>query len=86
MGWVVKEVNARVLEKATMQSVENERAWKVGQLFADDITLVTDSNAKLQKLVTEFGRLCGKKRNVNNCKVIIFIRVRGQYSWRVRLN
>ena len=91
MDGVVREVNARVLERgASMQSVGDERAWEVSQLlFADDTALVADSSEKLQKLVTEFGKVCERRKlrvNVNKSKAIRFSRVEGQVDWGVSLN
>ena len=42
-------------------------------LFTDDTALVADSEQKLCRLVTKFGRVCERRKlraNVGNCKVM----------------
>lgn len=42
--------------------MKNEREWRISQLFADDIALVADCEEGLQKLITEFGRVCERRK------------------------
>ena len=56
---VMREVKARVLLKGVeLQSVNDDRFAINQLLFADDTALVADSEQKLCRLVTEFGRVC----------------------------
>ena len=52
----------------------NENAWQLNQLlFADDTVVVADSEEKLCQLVTEFGRVCKRRKlrvNVGKSKVM----------------
>ena len=61
---VVREVNVRVLGKGL----------EINQLlFADDTALVADSEEKLGRLVSEFGRVCERRKlrvNVGKSKVV----------------
>ena len=63
MGDVVQEVNVRVLEKGLELLSANGGRFEINQLlFADDPALVADSEEKLCRQVSEFGRVCeGKK-------------------------
>ena len=74
MDGVVRDVNARVLWKGLeLLSVNDGRFQKNKLLFADDTTLVADSEQKLCRLVTDFGRENkeGKLRvNVGKSKVM----------------
>ena len=55
---VVREVNARVLEKGLELLSANDGRFEINQLlFPDDTALVADSEQKLCRLVTEFGSL-----------------------------
>ena len=58
MDDVVREVNARVLRKWLDLLVVNDGRFEINQLLlADDTALVADSEQKLRRLVTEFGRV-----------------------------
>ena len=52
----------------------NDNAWQMNQLlFADDTVVVADSEEKLCQLVTEFGRVCKRRKlrvNVGKSKVM----------------
>ena len=56
-------------------SVGGEREWLLSQLlFADDTALVAESAEQLQCLVSEFGRVCDRRKlrvNVDKSKVMI---------------
>ena len=56
----------------------NDNGWELNQLlFADDTVVVTDSERKLCQLVTEFGRVCERKKllvNVGKSMVMRCIR------------
>ena len=66
MDGVLREVNVRVLGKGLeLLSVNGGRFEINHPLFADDTALVTDSEEKLYKVVSEFGRACERKLRVN---------------------
>ena len=71
---VVREVNARVLGRGLKLVDGNENEWELNQLlFADDTVVVADSERKLCQLVTEFGRVCERRKllvNVGKSKVM----------------
>ena len=71
---VVREVNARVLGRGLKLVDGNDSEWELNQLlFADDTVVVADSERKLCHLVTEFGRVCERRRlrvNVGKSKVM----------------
>ena len=74
MDGVVHVVNVRVLGKELeLQSVNGGR-FEINQLlFADGTTLVADSEEKLCRLVSEFGRVCERRKlrgNVGKSKVM----------------
>ena len=75
MDSVVRLMNARVLGKGLELSSVNGGRFEINQLlFADDTALVADSEEKLCRLVSEFGRVCEiriKLRvNVDKTKVV----------------
>ena len=76
MACVVREVNVRLLEKWQELLSANGGRFKINQLlFADDTALVADSEEKLCRLVSEFGRVCERRKlrvNVGNRKVMRF--------------
>ena len=56
---VVQEINTRMFGKGLGLLSVNDGIFEINQLlFADDITLVADSEKKLFRLVSEFGRVC----------------------------
>ena len=58
MDGVVREVNVGVLGKGLELLSANGGRFEINQLlFADDTALVADSEEKLCRLVSEFGRL-----------------------------
>ena len=62
MDGVVQEVNVRVLGKMLKLLSANCCRFEINQvLFADDTALVADSEEKLCRLVSEFGRVCERK-------------------------
>ena len=71
---VVREVNARVNGHGLKLLDENDSDWELNQLlFADDTVVVADSEEKLCQLVTEFGRVCERRKlrvNVGKSKVM----------------
>ena len=73
MDGVVREVNVRVLGKGLVLLSANGGRFKINQLlFADDTTLLADSEEKLCRLVSEFGRVCERRKlkvNVGKSKV-----------------
>ena len=74
MDGVVREVNVRVLGKGLELLSVNGGRFEINQLsFADDIALVADSEEKLGRLVSEFGRVCERRKlrvNVAKSKVV----------------
>ena len=63
MGGVVREVNVRVFGKGLELLSANGDRIKINQLlFADDTALVADSEEKLCRLVSEFGRVCERRK------------------------
>ena len=61
---VVREVNARVLGRGLKMVDGNDNEWELNQLlFADDtVVVVSDSERKLCQLVTEFRRVCERRK------------------------
>ena len=58
MDGVVREVNSKVLGKGLKQLSVKRGRFEINQLlFGDDTELVVDSEEKLCKLVSEFGRI-----------------------------
>ena len=74
MDGVVREVNLRVIGKGVELLSVNGGRFELNQLlFADDTALVADSKEKLCRLVSEFGRVCEKRKlrmNVGKSKVM----------------
>ena len=74
MDGVVREGNVRVLGKWLELLSVNGGRFQINQLlFADDTTLVADSEEKLCRLVSEFGRVCNRRKlgvNVGKSKVM----------------
>ena len=74
MDGVVREVNVRVLGKGLELLSSNGGRFEINQLlFADDTALVADSEEKLCRLVSEFGRVCERRKlrvNVGKSKII----------------
>ena len=59
MDGVLREVDIRVLGKGLEQLSANGGRFEEKQLlFADNTALVADSEEKLCRLVSEFGRVC----------------------------
>ena len=71
---VVREVNVRVLRKGLELLRANGGRYEINQLlFSDDTALVADSEEKLCRLVSEFGRVCERRKlrvNVGKSKVM----------------
>ena len=74
MDGVVQEVNVRVLRKRLELLSTNGGRFEINQLlFADDTVLVPDSEEKLCRLVSEFGRVYERRKlrvNVGKSKVM----------------
>ena len=75
MNGVVREVNVRVLGKGLELLSANGGRFEINQLlFADDTALVADSEEKLCRLVSEFGRVYERRKlrvNVDKSKVMM---------------
>ena len=60
---VVREVNGRVLGRGLKLVDGSDNEWELNELlFADDTVVVVDSERKLCQLVTEFGKVCERKK------------------------
>ena len=74
MDGVFREVYVRVLGKGLELLSANGGRFEINQmLFADDTALVADSAEKLCRLVSEFGRVCERRKlrvNVGKIKVM----------------
>ena len=74
MDGVIREVNVRVLGKRLEQLSANGGKFEINQmLFADDTALVADSEKKLCRLVSEYGRVCERRKlrvNAGKSKVM----------------
>ena len=89
MDGVVSEVNARVLVKGLeLLSVHNGRFGINQLLFADDAALVADSEQTWCRLVTEFDKVCERRKlmNVGTSKVMRCTRYVNGGRMYVRLN
>ena len=60
---VVREVNAQVLGRGLKLVDGNDNERELNQLlFADDTVVMADSERKLCQSVTEFGRVCERRK------------------------
>ena len=72
---VVREVHVRVLGKGLELLSANGGMFEINQLlFADDTALVADSEDKLCRLVSEFGRVCERRKLIVNVGESKFMR------------
>ena len=63
MDGVVREVNVRVPGKGLELLSANGGRFEINQLLFTDVTaLVADSEDKFCRLVSEFGRVCERKK------------------------
>ena len=87
---VVREVNARVGGRGLKLVDREGNDWEMNQLlFADDTVVMADSEEKLCQLVSEFGRVCEKRKlrvNVGKSKVMRCTRNEGSARLNVLLN
>ena len=90
MDGVVREVNVRVLGKGLELLNADGGRFEINQLlFADDTALVADSVEKLCRLVSEFGRVCERRKlrvNVGKSKVMRCSRYGNRDRMHVILN
>ena len=90
MDGVVREVSARVLDKGLELLSVNGGRFEMNQLlFGADTSLVTDSEEKLCKLVSEFFRVCERRKlrvKVGKSKVMRCSRYGNGGRMHVRLN
>ena len=74
---VVREVNTRLIGMGVkmLESGSGGMEWLLDQLlFADDTAIVAESEEQLQRLVSEFGTVCERRKlrvNVNKSKVLV---------------
>jgi hypothetical protein len=69
----VREVDARVMARGAALLSNSGGEWQVNQ-YAYDTALIADKECKLQKLVSEFGRVCERRKlsvNVAKSKVMM---------------
>ena len=60
---VVRETNTRVLGRGLKLVDGNDNGWELNQLlFVDNTVVVADSERKPCQLVTEFGRVCERRK------------------------
>ena len=71
---MVREVNVRMFGKGLELRSANGGRFEINQLlFADNTALMADSEEKLCRLVSEFGRECERRKlrvNVGKSKVM----------------
>ena len=61
MNGVMREVNARVMNRR-MRLGDNGWEWSVNSLvYADDTLLMAESPEGLERLVIEFALVCGRR-------------------------
>ena len=69
-------MNAGMLEEGLKLLSVNGACFEINQLlFTYDTALVADSKEKLCRLMSEFGRVCERRKlrvNVGKCKVMRF--------------
>ena len=86
----MREVNARVLGKELEQLTVNGGRFEINQLlFADYTGIVTDSEEKLCRLVSEFDRVRESRKlrvNASKSKVMRCSRYGNRGRLQVRLN
>ena len=90
MDGVVREVNVRELGKVLELRCANSGRFEINQLlFADDTSLVADSEEKFCRLVRKFGRVCETRKlrvNVGKSKVVRCSRYGNGARMHVMLN
>ncbi len=63
MDGVVREVNARGMDRGLKFNDENGKMWVLNQLlFANDTGLWADSESTVELLVKDFGRVCERRK------------------------
>ena len=86
----IREVNVRVLRKRLELLSANSGRFVINQLlFADDTALVADSEETFCRLVSEFGRVCERRKlrvNVGKQKVMRCSRYGNGDQMHVKLN
>ena len=84
---MLREVNASVMGHGQGLVDERDSMWELNQLlFADDAVLVADSEEKLRRLVTEFGRVCERRKlKVNAGKSKVMRCMRGEDGARMNV-
>jgi hypothetical protein len=87
---VVREVNGRVMEQGAALMSDSGVECQVNQiLYADDTSLLADKECKLNNLVSEFGRICERRKlsvNVAKCKVMSVTRRENVGNIAITLN
>ena len=71
------EVNARVLGKVLDLMRANGGKFNINPLlYADDTALVADSEEKLYRLVSEFGRVCKRRKLRENAgRAVVHVQI-----------
>ena len=74
-SYIYREMNVRALGKGLEPLSANGVRFEINQLsFADDKALVVDSEEKMCRLVSEFGRVCERRKlrvNVDKSKEVL---------------
>ena len=90
MDGVVREVNMRVQGRGLEMIDGMGRGWRMNQLlYADDTVLIDDSKENLQHLLSEFGRVCERRKlkvNVEKSKVMMCSRREDRANLNLSLN
>ena len=69
LNGVVQEVYVRMLGKGLELLSANSSRFEINQLlFTDDTALVADSEEELCRLVSEFGRVCERRKLTVKCR------------------
>jgi hypothetical protein len=78
------------MERAVALVSDIDREWQVNKiLYADDTALVADKESTLQRLVTEFGKVCEKINlsvNVTKSKVMRLTRSENANNLNMTVN
>ena len=84
---VIREVNTEVLGRGLKWVDGNDSGWELNQLlFADDTVVVADSKRKLCQLVTEFVKVCERRKlRVNVDKGMVMGCTRNEDSARLNV-
>ncbi len=90
MHGAVRKVNARMLGQRPRLMSDDIREWNLNQLlFADNTTMMVDSQDRLRQLGEEFGRLCERRKqrvNESKSKMMNYTRMEDDRRMNIILN